>query len=403
MQASFRALLLGFFTVCTIQGTLAQTPDPNITPNGVIAEVMVIDAASKQIIVKTDAGSLVTVSVADNTVYKKVQPGQTGLTGATDVTFSQLAEGDRIFARGKPAEDNKSVTARMVIVMSKADIAKKQEDERAEWRRRGLLGVISSLNPATKEITISTRSVAGQQPVIIPVTEKVEMRRYAPDSIKFADAKASKFEDLQVGDQLRALGERSADGTRFTAERVVTGSFRTVAGVVTALDPATGEVKISDLQSKQPLTIVVKQDAVLRRFPADMAGMMMMGGGRPGGGGAPATQGQTTTTTAPAAGATPSGPGGGGPTRAGGGIQDMLERLPIIAIADLKIGDTIMVSSTKGADATRLTAISLVTGADTLLNLMAARQGQQGGGQAAQGAAGGGGLGQGFQLGIGLP
>lgn len=403
MRASSRALLLGFFTIFAVQGTIAQAPDPNITQNGVIAEVKVIDAASKQITVKTDAGSLVTVTVADNTVYKKVQPGQTGLTGATDLTFAEVAEGDRIFARGKPAEDNKSVLARMVIVMSKADIAKKQEDERAEWRRRGLLGVISALNPQTKEITISTRSMAGTQPVVIPVTEKVEMKRYAPDSIKFSDAKTSKFEELQVGDQLRALGERSADGNRFTAEQVVTGSFRTVAGLVTALDPATGEVKINDIQSKQPLTIVVKQDSVLRKFPAEMAAMMM-GGGRPGG---PA--GSASAPGAPAQGSTTAGapqsgtPGGAGPVRGGGGIQEMLERLPTIAIGDLKVGDTIMVSSTKGADASRLTAISLVTGADTLLNLMAARQAQQGGGQAAQGAAGGGGLGQGFQLGIGLP
>ncbi len=398
MQASFRALLLSFFAVFAFQVAIAQTPDPNITPNGVIAEVKVIDLASKQIIVKTDAGSLVTVTVADSTVFKKVLPGQTGLTGATDLTFAQLAEGDRIFARGTPAEDNKSVLARMVIVMSKADIAKKQEDERAEWRRRGLLGVITALKPTTKEITVSTRSMAGTQPVVIPVSEKVEMRRYAPDSIKFADAKASRFEDLQVGDQLRALGERSADGTKFAAEQVVTGSFRTVAGVVTELDAQTGEVKINDRQSKQPLTIVVKNDAVLRRFPADMAGMMM-GGSRPGGG--TAAQGQTAASgaSAPQSGS----PGAGGPgMRGGGGIQELIERLPTIAISDLKVGDTIIVSSTKGADAARLTAISLVTGADTLLNMMAARQPQQGGGQPAQGA-GSAGLGQGFQLGIGLP
>jgi len=31
---------------------------------------------------------------------------------------------------------------------------------------------------------------------------------------------------------------------------------------VTAIDAATGEVKINDVQTKQPLTIVVKQDAV---------------------------------------------------------------------------------------------------------------------------------------------
>ena len=44
----------------------------------------------------------------------------------------------------------------------------------------------------------------------------------------------------------------------------------------------------------------------------------------------------------------------------------MLERLPTISIADVKVGDTIIVSSTQGVDPTRLTAISLVTGADTV-------------------------------------
>lgn len=81
-------------------------------------------------------------------------------------------------------------------------------------------------------------------------------------------------------------------------------------------------------------------------------------------------------------------------------MQEMLERLPTIAIADVKVGDTIMVSSTKGADPTRLTAISLISGADTLLNLLAARQAQSGGPTTPNPAAG---LGSGIQFGIGLP
>jgi len=83
-------------------------------------------------------------------------------------------------------------------------------------------------------------------------------------------------------------------------------------------------------------------------------------------------------------------------------IQEMLERLPTIALAEVKVGDTIIVSSTQGADPARLTAISMVTGADTLLNMMAARQQQQPGGQSAPNPAAG--LGSGIpQFGIGLP
>jgi hypothetical protein len=282
--------------------------------------------------------------------------------------------------------------------MNKVDIAKKQEAERAEWKRRGILGIVTALKPETKEITISSRSMTGQQAVTIPVSDKVEIRRYAPDSIKFADAKPAKFEELKVGDQVRALGERSADGTAFTAEKVVTGSFRNVAGVVTALDASTGEIKINDMQTKQPLTIVVKQDAVLRKFPAadQMGGGMMMSRGGQGAGAGPGT-GTAGGGGGAGAGQRPGMRGGGG----GMNIQDMLERLPTIAIADLKVGDTIIVSSTKGADPTRLTAISLISGADTLLNMLAARQQQQTGGQTAPNPSAG--LGSGIQFGIGLP
>ncbi|MDQ1637257.1 MAG: hypothetical protein QOF62_596 [Pyrinomonadaceae bacterium] len=394
-------------------GAAAQhAGDAAITPNGAIGEVKVIDAAGHQLIIKTDAGSLVTVALNDATVYMRLAPGEKTLTNAAKIAFTDVGEGDRVWARGKVSDDQKTIPARALIVMNKADIAKKQDAERAEWKRRGLLGIITAVKPETKEITISSRSLTGQQSVVIPVSDKVEMRRYAPDSIKFADAKPAEFAELKVGDQLRALGERSADGLSFTPEKVVTGSFRNVAGTVAAVDAATGEVKINDLQTKQPLTIVVKQDAVLRRFPsaAEMGGMMsMMGRGGPGGNGAggqpPAGQGgnrpQGGQGGPPEGGRPGGGPGAGGGMGRGGGvnIQDMLERLPTISIADVKVGDTIIVSSTKGADPTRLTAISVISGADTLLNMMAARQ--QAAGQSAPNPSAG--LGSGIQFGIGLP
>lgn len=374
----------------------AQTSDSSITANRALGEVKVIDTAAKQLIIKTDAGSLVTVVLSDSTTFMRVAPGQTTLTNATKITFGEVAEGDRVMAMGKVSDDHKLVPARTLIVMTKADLAKKQEADRAEWKRRGILGIISAVKPETKEITITSRTMAGPQTITIPISEKVELRRYAPDSIKFADAQTAKFDELKVGDQLRALGERDAAGNVFTAEKVVTGSFKTVAGVISAIDAATGELKINDLQTKQPLTIVVKQDAVLRKFPAagEMGGGLMMV--RPGGGAA-----GSQAAAGPGAGAAGSGTGGGARMGAGGGnVQEMFERLPTIALSDVKVGDTIIVSSTKGADPSRLTAISLISGADTLLNMLAARQPQASGQTTPNPAAG---LGNNIQFGIGLP
>ena len=388
MRKFFFAAAIGLITVALSPVSFAQTTDPNIAAKHAIGEIKSIDATAKQLTIKTDAGSVVTVSLNDKTTYKKLAPGEKALTNATDVTFADLAEGDRVMARGTVSEDRKSVPAVQVIVMTKGDLAKKQEAERLEWRRRGILGVITALKPESKEITISNRTVAGTQAVVIAVSDNTEMRRYAPDSIKFGDAKPSNFGELKVGDQLRALGERTEDPLRFKPEKVVTGSFRTVGGVVTAIDPATGEIKINDLEKKHTLTIVVKSDSVLRRF-SGLGGPGGPGGGAPGQGAPPAR---------PQGGGGPGGgPGGGGP--GGRNINDMLDRLPTISIADVKVGDTIIVSSTQGVDPTRLTAISLVAGADALLAMLAPRPQP---GQAAPNPAAG--LGNsGISFGIGLP
>ena len=374
---------------------LQQTADPGIQAKGAIGEIKSIDVAGKLITIKTDAGSKVMVLYTDRTTYKKLAPGQQSLTNATDITLGDVAEGDRIWARGTVAEDRQSVSALQIILMSKGDIAKKQEAERLEWRRRGILGVIMSLKPDTHEITIQSRTMAGVQSVIIPVSDKTEMRRYAPDSIKFSDAKPSTFAELKVGDQLRALGDRAEDGTHFTPQKVVTGSFRTVGGVVTAVDPTTGEIKINELEKKHPLIIVIKHDSVLRKFPpASELGAMMGGFNRGAGGGAAGGAPQGAQAPRPQG-----GPGGGGPRGGGFNINDMLERLPTISIADVKVGDTIIVSSTQGVDPSRLTAIALVSGADTLLAMLAPRPQP---GQAAPNPAAGLG-GGGISFGIGLP
>jgi len=377
--------------------SLGQTPAASPTAPaivGVIGEVKNLDTASNQIIVRADSGVLYTVNLSEKTKYKRSAPGAKTLESATPITLAEVGSGDRVWAYGRVSEQQKTVPAQMLVVMSKADLAKKQEQERAEWRRRGVSGIVASLNPSTQEITVSSRSLMGTpQAVIIPVTDKVMMRRYPPDTIpKYSDAKPSKFEEVKVGDQMRALGDKTADGTHLTAEEVVFGTFKIAGGTVTAIDAATNQIKITELQTKKPLTIILKPESVIRRLP-EGGGMFGGGGGMGPGGpgaanGAPAgaaakgqVQGQGQAQQRPQ-GAGPGGPQGGGPGRGGAGMNmaDMLERLPTISINELKVGDTIIMSSLQGSDPTQLTAISLVAGIEPLLTMMAARQ--QTGGQA---------------------
>ena len=390
-----KLVLIVSLLLSVVSTAFAQTPTPSPATqvSGVIGEVKAIDVASNQMMVRADNGVIATVGINDKTQCKRMAPGAKSLAGATDITLADVGPGDRIWARWRPNTDQKTTPAAQLVVMSKADLAKKQEQERAEWRRRGVSGIVASVNPSTQEITVSSRSMMGAaQNVIIPVNEKVLMRRYPPDTIpKYSEAKPSKLEEVKVGDQLRALGDKSADGTHLAAEEVVFGTFKVAGGTVTALDAAANQIKITDLQTKKPLTINIRPESVIRRFPE--GGAMMFGGmggpGGPGGGGAGQArpQGQAQQGQAQVAqGQKPQGAGPGGPqgmgTRPGGGgnMADMLEHLPIISINELKVGDVILLSSLPGADPTQLTAISLVSGVQPLLQMMAARQ-QQGGGR----------------------
>jgi hypothetical protein len=297
--------------------------------------------------------------------------------------------------------------------MTKGDIAQKHEHERAEWRRRGIAGEITGINPQTKEITISTRSREGVHPVVITAeSPTVVFRRYAPDSVKFSDAKLSSFTELKPGDQLRALGARSEDGSRFTPEEIVSGSFRTLSGAISSVNASANEIKITDSKTKQPITVVLRSDTLLKRIPPEMAAMMAQraqGGGPGGAGGAggpggPGGNGGGGRQRQESPGGPQGGPGqaggmGRGP-RGGGGFdfQDIVDRLPVTTIAELKPGDVVVISSTSGAEPNKVTAIALVSGVDPLLNALQPRA--AGGRNATQGPGFGGGD---FNFGIGAP
>ena len=238
----------------------------------VIGEVTSIDGASKQIKLKGDDGVSYTVTLSDTTSFLRIPPGEKDIKKASKIAFSDVAVGDRALARGPFEEATKTVPARTVVIMTKADLAQKHEHDQAEWRARGVTGVVSALNAAIKEITITTR---GRDPKTIVIdASAADFRRYAPDSVKFADAKPSSFAELQPGDTVRALGQKNDDGTHLKAEELVSGAFETIAATVDSVDATSGDVRVTNLQTKKPVVVHVNQNSLLRRLDPMVAAML---------------------------------------------------------------------------------------------------------------------------------
>lgn len=351
-----------------------------------IGEITSIDAASGQMTIKTDAGRSVSVQIGDETIYLRIAPGERSLDKAEKITRADVAVGDRVLVRGGAGVDGQPVLARQLIVVSRQALAGSQERNREDWRRRGLNGRIVALNPATKEVTVAVRSREGAQEIIMNASGNTRWLRYAPDSVRRDDAQPSSFAELKIGDQLRALGDRSSDGTRFTPEEIIAGSFARTRGTIVGADAAKGEVTIKDEQTGKSFTVVFGKNSTLRRVPPEFVETLAQrraereqrraaagnsGEGQQGGRRENRAGGNSDERER---GARPGRRGGGG----GGG--QMFENLPTITIADLRTGDVVMVTGTPtAADASRITTITLVTGDAALMKRLQQLQGQGGG------------------------
>ena len=315
-------------------------PDPAITALSVMGVVSDFKADTRQVIVTTAAGNQVTVTLSDRTIFMRIPPGEKSKDKFIKISTTDFAVGDSVFARGRMTEDRKNMPALEFYVMSKGDIAQKREREKEDWRKRGLAGTVSSINADTKEITIDARTTEGPKPTVIATTAETKFRRYAPDSVRFSDAKPSAITELKTGDQLRALGTKGTDG-RFTAEEIVAGSFQTIGGAIAEVNAEKQEIKINEAQSKQPVTVVISKDSVMKRLTPELLAALM-----------------------------PPKPGAGSnaaPPKQSGDLQEMFDQLPAVTLSELKPGESILISSTKGAEPTRVTAIAIVSGVGPLL------------------------------------
>ena len=317
------------------------------------------------LVLKADSGSEATVTVQDGARLLRLAPGQTDLKSATPITLQDIQVGDRMLVRGRGG-DNGSIAATSVVLMKQGDVAQKQQHEREDWQRRGAGGIVSAIDPVAGAITVSVTPTVS---IAVKTTKDTGFLRYAPNSIKFADAQKGTFDQIKVGDQLRARGTRSADGKEIVAEEVISGTFRNIAGTISSIDAANGTVTVKDILAKKSVTVKFNSDSQLRKLTPQMAQRLafFLKGAQGGQGAAqPASASGQTSGERPAG---AGGPGMGGPRPGGGGgdFQQILSRIPSMNLADLQKEDAVMIVATQGSGSNDVTAITLLAGVEPIL------------------------------------
>lgn len=351
-----------------------QAAAPRAAQQHLIGEVTAIDQAAGLITVRTDAGATVNVKTDERTLYRRLPPGETSLQKAEQITRADLRAGDRVLVPGALASSAEA-TAPQVIVTAREAVAERRERE--DWRRRGVAGRVTALDEGRKTIVLETRGGrdAARAVTVDAAGAGVRFLRYAPDSFRRADARPGAFADIAVGDQLRALGERSADGSRVKAEEVVSGTIERIVGAVTSIDLARGEVVVKNEQTGEPVVITVGRNTTLRRVPREVAEELAARseqrearrGARDGDEQRRQERRNQRREERRGENAADDATGQQRPRPAGRNVQQIFESLPVIKVEDLKKGDTAVVTATVGEDAARATAVSLIAGEASML------------------------------------
>jgi len=318
-----------------------------------------------KLIIANDAGQRISVNVVDGAKVLQVAPGSTDLKTAQTITLSDIETGDRVLVTGhQDAPD--AMTVSRVILMKSTDIAQKNEAEQADWQKRGVGGLVSAVDPASGTITISSRG----KKIAVETQPSTVYRRYSNGSVKFSDAVIGTRDQIQVGDQLRARGDKSPDGMSIKAEEIVSGAFENLAGTVTAIDAASQTFTLTDISTKKSYSITVTPNSSLRALPpeaaARFAARARSGDQSAAGGGA--DKAKLPPAAAVAVGDPHSETRGAGTGSAGGDLSQLVNRLPQGSLGDLHTGQVLMVVAEKtAAGGDGLTAITVLSGVEPIL------------------------------------
>ena len=223
-----------------------------------------------------DSGGEVIAKLAAITKILRVPPGEKDLKNAVPLQAQDLQAGDRVLVRGPGSLDGRSIAALAVIVMKQGDLSAKQQRDREDWQKRGVGGLVTAVDTGSGSVTISSSGFGAKQSIAVHASKDTVLRRYAANSVKFDDARPAPLDQIKPGDQLRARGTRSADGAELKAEEIVSGTFRNIAGIIMAVDPAAGTMTVQDAILKSKVVVKISSDSQLKKLSAEMAQRIAM-------------------------------------------------------------------------------------------------------------------------------
>jgi hypothetical protein len=341
-----------------------------------IGTVEKVDAAGKVLEIKPDKADQTPVKFDDKTQFLKIPAGETDTKKAIRSTAGELSVGDRVIARLRAGEETQPAV--FMYFSKKTELAERKEKTSEEWKKDGVAGVADSVDPAAKQIVMTVRGAGPAKRVTLDVGLGVlDVTRFSPETGK---NEPSTLAAIHPGDQVTVIGQKNADMTAIKVEAITSGFYKTLPVQIKSIDTAAGQILAMDLASKKPITINVGPDTSMKKLDDATAQQLarrlnptFQNEGRGGRGGRGSGGAEAGGAPVSIPGAVPEGAGGGFQGRGGRGggrnldLGRVIDQAPAITLADMKVGEPIVVAGAATDDLSKMRALKLVAGVDPIL------------------------------------
>lgn len=346
-QAIGVVVLMAALLNCT---TTPQTQSPP-ADSEISRKVGTLTALSGNVLLmKGDDGKEIKAVLQENAKILRIAPGEKDLKNAAPMTVQELKSGDRILVVVRLSSEG-SFQALSLVAIKQADVAQKQAKEKEDWQKRGIGGIVKSIDASHEDITIA---ITPSYSITLKTSKTTVFHRYAPDSIQFSDALPASFEQVHIGDQLRARGVRSTDQKEFVAEEVISGLFRTVAGTVVSVNTESELLTVKDSITKKTVTVKITAYSRIQKLSPVMAQSIASLLKTPHAG----VQSSTSQSSSGSVTNQPATPPD---------VQQMVSRAPAAKLADLQKDAAVIIVSTPGNGTDGLTAVTILSGVERIL------------------------------------
>ncbi|MGH9654670.1 MAG: DUF5666 domain-containing protein [Bryobacteraceae bacterium] len=355
-----RKILLTYVagTVLVAALSLAQQAAP------LIGTVTSVDAASQSLTVKQDkTGKKYTAELAGTKTILSVPPGTKPADlkkAAKRISAADIQPGDRVEVfYTPPVASGNTIAARAAIVMSAHALEAAHSAEASAWRH-STAGVVAATDPSAHTVTVDIRSPGGKKSVTVTTSAATQLTRYSVGNTE--TPAPAQLSDMQPGDIVRVIGQRSADGSAIAAQRIYIAPQQLPA-VVVSVSAANHTLTVKDLRNKHKMVVAVNSRTQIRKLQPRVAQMLARRL-------KPELHGQGRQAGEP-------GQGGHGGAQGATDLSHIIESAPQISLGDLKHGDAVVISGvTARGNPSELAANMIVAGVEPIFQSAPPRRGQ---------------------------